>query len=114
MNGGKLLRNSESLRLVTGEFGGLQVLSCPKCGLEYLHIIKVDVYRKRDKITIKSEEISIADDENTTRGSIISIEYACEEGHHGLIIFHFYKGNVETRHKPLPELSGAYEDLFRD
>jgi hypothetical protein len=55
-------------------------------------------------------------EKNMTRGATVSIEYRCECGHHGVIIFHFYKGNIETYHQLLPELSEPFEfkDLFRD
>jgi len=104
------------LRFSTGFVGGQSILLCPQCDFEFLHIIQTSVHRGDDKIIIGADEVSIIDEKNTTRGSMVSIEYAGECGHHGVISFHFYKGNIETHHKRLPELSEPldFNDLFRD
>jgi len=78
-----------------------------------VHIIQVSVNRERDKIIARHDEVSIKEEANTTKGVIISIEYVCESFHHGLIFFHFFEGNVEICHKPLPQLKGEFKDLFR-
>lgn len=95
---------------------GQSILLCPQCNFEYLHIISVSIHRGDDKITISADEVSIINEKNMTRGVTVSIEYSGECGHHGLIIFHFYKGNIETYHQSLPEPPQPMEskDLFRD
>ena len=95
--------------------GGASILLCPQCGFEYLHIAKATIHRCRDKIIIIEDNIAIKEEENTSRGVTITIEYLGECGHHGEIIFQFYKGNVEVFHRRLPELEQGYVmDIFRD
>lgn len=93
---------------------GRSLLLCPQCNFEYLHIIKTTVHRRRDKISIVKENISIKDEINTSRGVTITIEYLCESNHRGEIIFHFYKGNVEVYHRCLPPAPHDLQDIFRD
>jgi len=89
-------------------------LLCQQCGYEYIHITRVAVHRGRDKITIVEDNISVKDEPNTSRGTIVTIEYLGECNHRGEIIFHFYKGNVEVYHRCLPFELGNMDDIFRD
>jgi hypothetical protein len=55
--------------------GGTSVLLCPQCGFEYLHIVKATIHRRRDKITVVRDNVTIKDEANTSRGATITIEY---------------------------------------
>jgi len=115
--------------LRTVDVGGIDGLACPVCGFEYVHPISVIVatgidttiidnegtriirakdgfvFDKSNKLHIcvepTTEESSKADSE---RGVRIVIEYHCENGHHGNIIFQFHKGNLFVEHEELPPI----------
>lgn len=76
-------------------------LKCPECGDEHLHIVSVDVHRGNDKTTISNEAITVKEEKNETRGVTITLEYVCENGHHGKIIFQFHKGMSYVTHESL-------------
>lgn len=91
---------------------GDTVLKCPQCGFEYLHPISVSVHRKNDKTIVTNEAITIKQEENKTRGVTIIMEYCCENGDHGELIFQFYKGAIRVEHKPL-ELITDWKTIWR-
>ena len=87
-------------------------LFCPQCGFEFVHIIALTCLRGTDETVITSEGICVRTAENLSRGVRIALEYVCENGHRGRIIFQFHKGVVYLDHESLPDT----EDLegFRD
>jgi hypothetical protein len=101
------------------------ILLCPQCSGDNgrnLHIVQASVQRGADNITITSRNVSIGAKKNTERGTIITLEYEGECGHHGEIILHFYKGSTYISHRPLEDIIGKdgtlqYSDkgdIFRD
>ena len=100
-------------------FPDFEVLLCPQCGFEYIHILSVKVADNKNLHRIDAEGYSKdADTEETQRaasgrGARIYIEYACENGHHGYLIFKFHKGNTFVEHEKLASTIG-YKDLWRD
>jgi hypothetical protein len=102
------------------------ILLCPQCSGDNgrnLHIIQASVHRGADKITVTSSNVSIDGEQNTERGTIITLEYEGECGHHGEIMLHFYKGSTYISYRPLKDIIGAdghtlnYSDkgdIFRD
>lgn len=102
------------------------ILLCPQCNGDNgrnLHIIQASVHRGADKITVTSSNVSIDAKKNTERGTIITLEYEGECGHHGEIMLHFYKGSTYISHQPLKDIIGKdgrtleYNDkgdIFRD
>jgi len=98
------------------------ILVCPLCEGENLHIIEASIWRGNDKISVTSNRVSIEEKKNEERGVIITLEYEGECGHHGLIIFHFYKGNTFVYYRPLANISdeegmlhySEKGDIFRD
>lgn len=97
-------------------------LACPFCEGENLHITEASIHRGEDIITVTSNCISVDKKKNEERGVIITLEYEGECGHHGLIIFHFYKGNTFIYYRPLAKISdekgvlhySEKGDIFRD
>jgi hypothetical protein len=88
-------------------------LKCPQCGFECFHPISVSIHRGNDKTIVSSESIVIKEEKNEKRGVTITIEYHCENGHHGEIIFQFYKGATYVTHEPKEPLT-KWETLWRD
>lgn len=101
------------------------ILLCPQCNGNNgrnLHITEASVHRGDDIITVACNRVSLKAKKNRARGVIITLEYEGECGHHGLIVFHFCKGNTFVHHRPL---SGILDekgmlhyskkgDIFRD
>ena len=89
-------------------------LKCPQCNFDYIHLLSVVVLRGTDQTRISSEGIFVQEAENRMRGVRISIEYHCENGHHGRIIMQFYKGNVFVEHENLPIVTAERgHDIWR-
>ena len=97
----------------------MEVLLCPVCGFECVHPLRVKV-AKGDSVTlVDSKGTRVVKGETaetrkagSERGVRIILEYYCENGHHGNIIFQFHKGNTFVEHEVLEELSGL-ETLWR-
>jgi hypothetical protein len=96
--------------------GDVTMLKCPQCAFEYLHPISVSVHRGDDKTTVTSESVIVKEEKNEKRGVTITMEYACENGHHGNLIFQFYKGNIEVHHESLEPFKSNedWNTIFRD
>jgi uncharacterized protein YbaR (Trm112 family) len=99
-----------------------RILVCPFCKGENLHITEASIHRGDDIITVTSNRVLVEEKKNEERGVIITLEYEGECGHHGLIIFHFYKGNTFFYYRPLAKISdekgmlhySEKGDIFRD
>lgn len=89
-------------------------LICSQCGFEYIHPIGVRVQRENDVTEVTSEHIKVYKEENPARGVRIFIEYVCENGHHGVIIFEFHKGMTLVQHKVLEEVDEFPKTIWRD
>jgi hypothetical protein len=96
-----------------------EVLLCPQCELEYIHPVSVKVATKTKLFSVDSEGLTVARDtpENSkaksSRGVRIFLEYNCENGHHGYIIFQFHKGNTFVEHEKLPD-TNEVKTIWRD
>ena len=98
------------------------ILVCPFCKGENLHIIEASIHRGDDIVTVTRNCVSVKEKKNEERGVIIMLEYEGECGHHGQIIFHFYKGNTFVHYHPLAKISdengmlhySEKGDIFRD
>jgi len=98
-----------------GAGGHFTTLKCPQCGFEYVHMVSVSVQRKLDKTIVSNEYIAIKEEKNPSRGAILTLEYVCENGgHHGELIFQFYKGIIYVEHKLLEPAVGELKDIWRD
>lgn len=112
---------------------GEEVLLCPVCRFEYVHPLSVKVATGLDLTVVDEngtevhrgvtqvslEDVSLVDHKGTQavrtklaeslaahreRGVRIIIEYHCENGHHGNLIFQFHKGNIYVKHEILEPL----------
>jgi hypothetical protein len=90
--------------------------NCPECESLNIHPIAVSVLRGHDETTIQDYGIIINEVENKGRGSVITLEYACEHGHHGRLRFIFCKGETETFHETLHpfQSNSEWRDIWRD
>ena len=96
-----------------------EVLLCPVCGFECIHPLRVKV-AKGDSVTlVDAEETRVVKGDTaesrkarSERGARIILEYLCESGHHGNIIFQFHKGNVFVEHEVL-EPPSEWNTLWR-
>lgn len=97
----------------------MEVLLCPVCGFECIHPLRVTV-AKGDSVTlVDAEGTRVVKGETaesrkacSERGIRIIIEYYCENGHHGNIIFQFHKGNTFVEHEVL-EKTSEWNTLWR-
>lgn len=96
------------------KISGDTTLKCPQCGFEYLHPISVSIHRKNDKTAVTNEAIIVKEEENKTRGVTITMEYCCEDGHHGELTFQFHKGVIYVEHKPLEPTCDILKNIWRD
>jgi len=102
---------------------GEEVLLCPVCDRQYVHPISVKVATGLDLTVIDNEGTKVYRDVGKIsprdrikgRGVRIIIEYYCEEGHHGNLIFQFHEGNTIVEHEVLEPLSWEeWKTLWRD
>ena len=91
-------------------------LDCPQCGFNFVHPIAVNILRGTDITIINSKGITVSEEKNKNRGVTITLEYACENYHHGELIFQFNKGETITWHNALKpfENNGEYETIWRN
>ena len=88
-----------------------QILVCPQCGFLYVHPVGVKV-ATGDRVTevdrtgtcVINVETAETRDAASQRGVRIIVEYCCEEGHHGNLIFQFHKGETLVYHEVLPHI----------
>ena len=98
---------------------GEEVLLCPECGDDHIYPICVKVATGKKVVSVDAEGTTInraptADTERAIcqRGVRICLEYGCENGHHGIIVLQFRKGNTFVEYEKLP--GSAREVLWRD
>lgn len=96
-------------------YGDDLMMCCPQCGYTNIHPIGVSVLRGTDETTVTSASITVKEAENDNRGVVITMEYACENGHHGNIIFHFCKGETLISHQILQSYDTLdFETIWRE
>ena len=107
------------LKTSVGTIPEMEVLLCPVCSFECLHPLKVKVATGNTITTVDSKgthsfkgETAETRKARSERGVRIILEYYCENGHHGNIIFQFHKGNTFVEHEILEKLS-ELETLWR-
>jgi hypothetical protein len=86
---------------IVNGYGDDLMMCCPQCGWTAIHPITVSVLRGTDETTINSASITVKEAENNGKGVQIAMEYACENGHHGHIIFDFCEGETLISHQIL-------------
>lgn len=95
------------------DWGLEKPLACPQCGFEYVHIIKLKCLRGNDETLVTSERICVHEAKGEGRGVKITLEYACENGHHGNIVFHFHEGMTYYKNEKLANIED-WKDIWRD
>jgi hypothetical protein len=111
----------KALETSVEEIPGFEVLVCPVCGFHYLHPLRVKVATGVDLTVVDSKGVQVVRGDSSPeskaadaeRGVRIILEYFCEQGHHGEIVFQFHEGNVFVEHRPLPPL-GEWSVIWRD
>ena len=99
---------------VTNGYGEDLMMCCPQCSLTNIHPIAVSVLRGTDETTVTNDSITVKEAQNS-RGVIICLGYACENGHHGYIIFEFCNGETLIRHQILPSFDKLdFKTIWRD
>ena len=100
-------------------FPGKELLLCPECGFYYIHPTCVKVATGKKVVSVDAEGTTIirAPTPETIkavnrRGVRICLEYSCENGHNGIIVLQFRKGNTFVEYEKLP--GSAREVLWRD
>ena len=88
-------------------------ITCPQCGFEYVHIVQLKCLRGNDETKITNQGILVHEAKNEGRGVKTTLEYVCENGHHGNIIFDFHKEMSYYKHEVLPETKD-FQDIWRD
>lgn len=88
-------------------------LTCPQCGFEYVHIIQLKCLRGSDETKITNQGILVHEAKGEGRGVKTTLEYVCENGHHGNIILHFHEGMTYYKHEVLPKTEDI-QDIWRD
>ena len=88
---------------------GEELLLCPECGFHCSHptCVKVATGKKVVSVDAEGTTINRAPTPETIeavnrRGVRICLEYCCENGHHGIIVLQFRKGNTFVEHEKLP------------
>ena len=91
-----------------------EVLLCPVCGFHYIHPVRVKVAPGNnltiiDKHGVRTfaEATEETEKAERQRGVRIYLEYSCENGHRGFLIFQFHKGNTFVEHEELPVTTEA-------
>ena len=70
-------------------------ITCPKCGDDYMHLSAVQVHQGQTAITITGSNLVRNDQAGSSgRGSVVTLEMACESGHITQQHFTFHKGQV--------------------
>ena len=98
---------------------GEELLLCPECGFHCIHPTCVKVATGKKMVSVDAEGTTIirAPTPETIkavnrRRARIYLEYICENGHHGIIVLQFRKGNTLVEHEKLP--GSDKETLWRD
>ena len=107
------------LRSSLDTFPEMEVLLCPVCGFECVHPLRVTVAKGDIATLVDVEGTHVVRGDTvesrkarSERGVRIILEYLCENGHHGNIIFQFHKGNTFVEHEVL-EAPSKWETLWR-
>ena len=72
-------------------------MTCPQCGDDYMHLSAVQVHQGQTAITITGSNLVRNDQAGSSgRGSIVTVEMACESGHVVQTHYVFHKGQTFT------------------
>ena len=71
-------------------------LTCPVCKFDYNHILRVEVDQGGELVEVAPDGVGFGRRQpaRAVRGSIVSIEFLCEQGHKWAISFRFHKGQT--------------------
>ncbi len=71
-------------------------LCCPLCGMDFVHPeqVAVDQGKTRTIVRCESTNVSASSREATHRGSLISLDFWCENGHVFRYLLEFHKGQM--------------------
>jgi len=96
-----------------------EILLCPVCGCECVHPMKVKVATSSKVVVVEPKRVQVIEAETAEtreakqeRGARITLEYHCENGHHGNLVLQFHKGYTLVSHEGLPPEREA-ETLWR-
>jgi hypothetical protein len=105
------------------EFDALgTLLRCPVCveteeaipvGV-HLVGVEVDAGGTVTKVRQNGTTVRAGDHECVERGSVVSIDCGCENGHHFFIQFAFHKGQTSAVARVLPDTGEWPADIWRD
>lgn len=114
------MEKKKILKTSTTEWVGEEVLLCPICGEPFIHPLSVSVAKGHETFHIRHEGAVVTQEETplsrkaiAERGVRIALEYHCEMGHHGFLIFQFHKGETLIEHKEALPLAD-WKTLWRD
>jgi hypothetical protein len=79
---------------------------CPACDFEYMYPTRVEVDRGGEVVQVDAEGVGFAWRRRAARGVIITLEFACENGHRSRLGLRFHKGQTYVR----SEVLGAIAD----
>lgn len=85
------------LRLVVRDVGTETAgLCCPLCGMDYVHPEQVAVDQGKTRTVVRRESTRVAASERSEshRGSLILLDFWCENGHRFRYRLEFHKGQV--------------------
>lgn len=75
--------------------GGNQVVICPECANEFVHIKDVIIDRGGNVLRIEDEvSANLTKVPSKARGVIITLGMWCEDGHEFSLFFQFHKGST--------------------
>lgn len=96
------------------------MILCPSCEGAQIHLGPIQVDQGKDKYAV-GKNLAVhaeATPESQVRGSIVTMNLWCEEGHRCQIEFRFHKGSTYFRCIPLkdfdPEKDNSFPELWRD
>lgn len=71
-------------------------LCCPLCGMDYVHPEQVAVDQGKTRTIVRRESTRVAASERGTshRGSLIALDFWCENGHRFRYRLEFHKGQL--------------------
>lgn len=93
-----------------------EVLCCPVCGFDSVHIGTVCVLQNNVATIVERCVDRVVEQKNGTRGSIVEIDFLCEAGHFFKQAFDFHKGTTTRRVIAADTDDGGqlFSELWRD
>lgn len=92
-----------------------QILSCPFCSCDCLHIENVRVNRGGEVTHVNHDGTRLRAGTPSGRGARIEVTLFCENGHEWTSSLQFHKGTLTSENQLLSEDAGHFShDLWRD